>query len=48
MVMWGLLALCGIALAIFATNSVANVLGILLGLVGVIGFLLQAKKYSSG
>jgi hypothetical protein len=48
MIIWGLLALGGIALAIFATDSVANALGILLGLVGVIGFLLQAKKHLSG
>lgn len=39
-VLWALLALGGIALAVFATDSVLNILGILLGLIGIIGFLL--------
>jgi hypothetical protein len=41
---WALLALSGIALAIFAADPVSNILGILLGLVGVIGFLQAMRR----
>jgi drug/metabolite transporter (DMT)-like permease len=42
-VIWALLALCGVALAIFAADGVSKILGILLALVGVIGFI-QARR----
>jgi hypothetical protein len=42
-VIWGLLALCGVGLAIFAADGVSKILGILLALVGVIGFI-QARR----
>jgi hypothetical protein len=41
---WALLALSGIALAIFAADPVSTALGILLGLVGVIGFLQALRR----
>jgi hypothetical protein len=47
MIIAAVIALCGIALAIFAMDCVSNVLGILLGLVGVIGFL-RAIRHSGG
>lgn len=43
-VLWALVALCGVALAIFATDTVVHVLGILLGLVGVMGSLRAAAR----
>jgi hypothetical protein len=42
-IIWALMALCGVALAIFAADGVLKILGILLALVGVIGFL-QARR----
>jgi hypothetical protein len=44
MAAWALLALAGIALAIFAADPVSNALGIVLGLVGVIGFLQAIRR----
>jgi hypothetical protein len=44
MAAWALLALAGIALAIFAADPVSSALGIALGLVGVIGFLQAIRR----
>ncbi|MBT2548980.1 hypothetical protein [Arthrobacter sp. ISL-65] len=44
LILWALLAVLGIALAIFAADPVSSALGILLGLVGVVGFLLTMRR----
>jgi len=43
-VIWALLALCGVALAIFTSDGVSKILGILLALVGVIGFIQASRR----
>jgi hypothetical protein len=43
-VLWALVALCGVVLAIFATNAVLHVVGIVIGLVGVIASILSAAR----
>jgi hypothetical protein len=43
-IVWALMALCGIALAIFAADGVGKILGALLALVGIIGFVRARKR----
>lgn len=42
-VVMALMALCGVGLAIFSADGVSKILGILLALVGIVGFI-QAKR----
>jgi hypothetical protein len=43
-IVWVLMALCGVALAIFAADGVGKILGGMLALVGVMGFVRARKR----
>lgn len=42
-VVWALLALCGVAFAIFAADGIAKIIGVLLAIVGALG-VAQARR----
>lgn len=46
-IVWVLMALCGVALAIFAADGVGKFLGGMLALVGVIGLVRARKRHST-
>ena len=44
LVVWVLVALCGIVLAVAATDVVLHVLGLVLGVVGVVAAIMAATR----
>ncbi|MEZ2390163.1 hypothetical protein AB6813_11555 [bacterium RCC_150] len=45
-VLWALMALCGVASAIFAADGIAKLLGVLPAIVGIIGFVQERRRES--